>query len=148
MWKNSSKSNLRTLPSVKMMKKSNDANYRINITNVELTFSCIKFLLMLVEFKWEKVINSTTFVSTASIESCFGMPIFYIDFCFYQLNQYGSYWPSEAWLLKVKSEFLLNLDIAMMKKVVSYQPLLRKWINLGIQTERRRVGHFPYRFWK
>ena len=70
--------------------------------------------------------NSTTFVSTASIESCFGMPIFYIDFCFYQLNQYGRYWPSEAWLLKVKSKFLLNLGIAMMKKLVLYQTLLRK----------------------
>ena len=33
---------------------------------------------------------------------------------------------NEARLFKVKSEFLLNLDIVMKKKLVLYQPLLRK----------------------
>ena len=29
-----------------------------------------------------------------------------------------------------------------------HQPLLRKWINLGVQLERERVGGFPCLFWK
>ena len=56
MWKKSSKSNLRTLPNVKMMKNKNGANDRINTTNIDLTFSYIKLSLKLLEFKWEKVI--------------------------------------------------------------------------------------------
>ena len=36
----------------------------------------------------------------------------------------------------------------MKKKLVLYQPLLRKWINLCVQLERRRVGGFPCLFWK
>ena len=51
----SSKSNLRTLPKVKMMKNKNGANDRINMTNIDLTFSYIKLSLKLLEFKWEKV---------------------------------------------------------------------------------------------
>ena len=59
MWKRSSKSNLKTLPNVKMMKRKNGTNDRINTTNVDLTFSSIKLSLKLslklLEFKWEKV---------------------------------------------------------------------------------------------
>ena len=57
----------------------------------------LKLLLKLVEFMWEKVIilqllkNIKKFVNAASMESCFGMPTFYIGFCYYQLNQCGSY---------------------------------------------------------
>ena len=52
-----------------------------------------------------------TFVDTTSMDSCFGMPTFYISFCYYQLNQYGSYQTCETELSKVESEFLLNLDV-------------------------------------
>ena len=34
--------------------------------------------------------NFATSVNTTSMESCFGMPTFYIGFCHYQLHQYGS----------------------------------------------------------
>ena len=54
------KVSLRTLPNVKMMKIKNDANDRINTTNIDLTFSSIKLSLKLSlklpEIKWEKVI--------------------------------------------------------------------------------------------
>ena len=56
------------------------------------------------------------------MESSFGMPIFYIIFCHYQLN----------------------LDTVMNKKLVLYEPLLKKQINLGIQLKWGRVGGFPY----
>ena len=49
MWKRSSKSNLRTLPNVKMMKKKNGANDRINTTNIDLIFSCIKLFEVIIE---------------------------------------------------------------------------------------------------
>ena len=39
------------LPSVKMMKNTNDANYKINTTGVDFTLSRIKLSLTLVEFK-------------------------------------------------------------------------------------------------
>ena len=45
-----------TLPSVKMKKNTNDANYRINTTIFDLMLSSIKLSLTLVEFKLEKVI--------------------------------------------------------------------------------------------
>ena len=57
----------------------------------------MKLSLKLIEFKWEKVIillllkNGKNFVNATSMESCSGMPIFYIGFCYYQLNQYASY---------------------------------------------------------
>ena len=91
----------------------------------------LKLSLKLVEFKWEKVIilrllkNVKNFVNGTSIESCFGMPTFYIGFCYYQLNQYGCYYPCEAVLFQVESEVLLNLDIVMKKKLVLYHPLLK-----------------------
>ena len=66
-----------------------------------LTFSrmdlSLKLTLKLVEFKWEKVIiwrllkNVKNFVNATSMESCFAMPTFYIGFCYYQLNQCGSF---------------------------------------------------------
>ena len=57
IWKKSWKSNFRALPSIKMLKKNtNEANYKISTTNVDLTISRIKLSLTLVEFKWEKVI--------------------------------------------------------------------------------------------
>ena len=37
----------------------------------------------------------------------------------------------------------MNLDIALKKKLVLYQPLLRKQVNFGAQLERGRVGGFP-----
>ena len=73
------------------------------------------------------------------------MSTFYISFCHFQLHQYG---PNMAWFFKVKSEFLQNLGIAMKKKLVLYQPLLRKSINLGMQLKRGRVGGFPCFFLK
>ena len=39
-----------------MMKNKNGANERINMTNIDLTFSYIKLSSKLLEFKWEKVI--------------------------------------------------------------------------------------------
>ena len=51
MSKNSSKSNLRTLPNVKMIKNKNGANDRINPSNIDLTFSYIKLPSKLLEFK-------------------------------------------------------------------------------------------------
>ena len=57
----------------------------------------MKLSLNLIVFKWEKVIilrllkSVKNFVSAMSMESCFGMPTFYIGFCYYQLNQYVSY---------------------------------------------------------
>ena len=57
IWKKSWKSNFRALPSITMLKKNtNEANYKISTTNVDLTISRIKLSLTLVEFKWEKVI--------------------------------------------------------------------------------------------
>ena len=57
IWKKSRKSNFRALPSIKMlMKNTNEANYKISTTDVDLTISRIKLSLTLVEFKWEKVI--------------------------------------------------------------------------------------------
>ena len=62
IWKKSSKSNLKTLPNVKMMKNANDAIigwihpvflYFYDTTNIDLTFSRIKLSLTL---KWEKVV--------------------------------------------------------------------------------------------
>ena len=50
------KKQLDNAPKHKDDEKKNDANYRINTTDVDLTFSRIKLLLTLVEFKWEKVI--------------------------------------------------------------------------------------------
>ena len=35
--------------------------------------------------------NFATIFNITSMESCFGMPSFYIGFCYYQLHQYGSY---------------------------------------------------------
>ena len=67
------------------------------------------------------------------------MPTFYIGFCHYQLHQYGSYYSYEVVLFKVESEVSLNLDIVMKKKLVLYQPLLRKLINLRAQLARQRV---------
>ena len=52
MWKRSSKSNLRTLPNVKMMKKKNGANNRINTTNINLIFSCIKLFEVIWSYHW------------------------------------------------------------------------------------------------
>ena len=40
---------------------------------------------------------------------------------------------------EVESEALLNLDIIIKKKLVLYQPLLRKLINLGAQLATRGV---------
>ena len=85
---------------------------------------------------------------TTSMESYFGMLIFYFGFCYCQLHQCGSHQPCEAWLFKFKSEFLLELNIVMKKKLVLYQPFLRKQINLGVLLERGRVGGFPCLFWK
>ena len=48
--------------------------------------------------------------------------------------------------LKLESEFLLNLDIIMKKKLVLHQILLSKEINLGLKLERGRVGGFPCLF--
>ena len=57
IWKKSRKSNFRALPSIKMlMKNTNEANYKISTTDVDLTIFRIKLSLTLVEFKWEKVI--------------------------------------------------------------------------------------------
>ena len=44
------------------------------------------------------------------------------------------------------TRFLVNLDIVIKKKLVLYLPLLRKWINLGVQLERG--GRFPLSFLK
>ena len=52
MWKRSSKSNLRTLPNVKMMKKKNGANNRINTTNINLIFSCIELFEVIWSYHW------------------------------------------------------------------------------------------------
>ena len=46
-------------------------------------------------------------------------------------------------LFKIESEVLLNLDIVMKKKLVLYQPLLRKYINFGTQLARRSVEVSP-----
>ena len=57
----------------------------------------LKLSLKLVEFKWEKVIilrllkNFKNFANATKMESCFAIPTFYIGFCYYQLNQCGSY---------------------------------------------------------
>ena len=57
----------------------------------------LKLSLKLEEFKWEKKVILRLFkdvkntVNATSLESCFGIPIFYIGVCYYQLNQYGSY---------------------------------------------------------
>ena len=57
----------------------------------------LKLSLKLIEFKWEKVAilqlltNVKNFVNATSMENCFGIPTFYIGFCYYQWNQYGSY---------------------------------------------------------
>ena len=105
----------------------------------------MKLSLKLVKFKREKVIilrhlkNVKNFVNATSIENCFGMPTFYVGFCHYQLHQYGSYYSYEVVLFKVESEVSLNLDIVMKKKLVLYQPLLRKLINLRAQLARQRV---------
>ena len=40
--------------------------------------------------------NFATSLNTTSMESCFGMPTFYIGFCQYQLHQYGSYYPMDT----------------------------------------------------
>ena len=88
----------------------------------------------------------TTFVNATNTESCLSMPTFYIGFCHNQLHQYGSYQPCKAGLFKVESEFLLNLDILLKKKLVLYQPRLRKKINFGEQLEIGRVGGFPCLF--
>ena len=61
-----------------------------------------------------------TFVNVASMENRFSVPTIYIGFCHYQLHKYGSYQPCKAGLRKVENEFLLNLDIAMKKKLVLY----------------------------
>ena len=44
--------------------------------------------------------------------------------------------------LKSRSEVLLNLDIAMKKKLVLYQPLLREQIKLGVQLAGERSPGF------
>ena len=126
MWKKSSKSNLRTLPNVKIMKNKNGANDRINTTNIDLTFSYIKLSLKLLEFKWEKVIILQLFVNATSIKTCFSMTTFYIGFCHYQLHQMLDHFTT-------KLHQLHEL----------YQPLLRKQINFGAQLERGRVRGFP-----
>ena len=87
----------------------------------------LKSSLKLIKFKLEKVINLRflknveNFFNATSMENCFGIPAFCIGFCYYQLNQYGSYQPCEAALVKIKHEVLLNLDIAMKKKLVRKQ---------------------------
>ena len=60
------------------------------------------------------------------MDCCFGMSTLYIGFCYFYLNQYGSYYPYKAVHFKVEREALLNLDIIMKKKLVLYQPFLRK----------------------
>ena len=42
--------------------------------------------------------------------------------------------------VKVESEVLLNLDIAMKKKIVLYQSLLKRSINIGAQLVKGRVS--------
>ena len=46
------------------------------------------FILFLILFIYLIILN---FVNATSMESCFGMSTFYINFCYYQLNQYGTY---------------------------------------------------------
>ena len=94
----------------------------------------------------------------------------YINFFYYQLYKYGSYWPYETVLFKVGGDFLLNLVIAiisesrtpiimkcsildvsavldlslvMERNLVLYQPLLTKKINIGAQLAGRRGETFP-----
>ena len=87
----------------------------------------LKLSFKLIKFKWEKVIilrllkDVKNFVNTKSVENCcFGMPTVYIGFCYYQLNQYGSYYLWRSVLFKIENEVLLNLDIVMKKKLVLY----------------------------
>ena len=66
------------------------------------------------------------------------MPTFYIGVCYHQLNPCDSQQSYTAVPFKVKSEVLLNLDIVMKKKLVLYQSLLRKRIDVGTQLARGR----------
>ena len=57
----------------------------------------LKSLLKLIESKLGKVIilgllkNVRNSMNAMIMENCFGMPTFYIGFCYYQLHQYGNY---------------------------------------------------------
>ena len=69
--------------------------------------------LNLLEFNREKVLilrllkNVKTFVNTTSMKSCFGMPTFYVGFCYHQLNPCDSQQSYKAAPFKIKSEVLL-----------------------------------------
>ena len=90
----------------------------------------LKLSLKLVKFKWEEVIilqlskNVKNFVNATSMESCFGMPIFYISFCYYQINQYGSYW---------KKQYILKSKVKL-----CWIWTIRKEVTLGVQLSGRR----------
>ena len=147
MWKKSSKSNLRTLPNVKIMKNKNGANDRINTTNIDLTFSYIKLSLKLLEFKWEKVIILQLLlmpwawrvvlvcphsISVSAIFSYTNMAATsYINLGF-------SSW---KWVF---AEF----GHCHEKRISAVSASFKKVNNFGAQLETGRVGGFPSLFWK
>ena len=101
---------------------------------VLFTFSRMKLPFKLsLKFQSEKVIilrllrNVKTFVNATSMESWFGIPTFYIGFCYYQLKQWQlpTMW-SCVFLFNIESEVLLNLEVVMKSKIVLYQLFLWK----------------------
>ena len=99
--------------------------YFYDATNVDLTFSCTKLSLMLVEFKWEKVIILRLLLTSRPWRVVLVCPnSVSVSVIINYTNMVAT---SHVMLgfLKTKVNFLLNLDVVMKTKIVLYQPLLK-----------------------
>ena len=138
------KVSLRTLPNVKMMKIKNDANDRINTTNIDLTFSSIKLSLKLSlklpEIKWEKVIILRLLLMPRAWRVVLVCRHFISVSVIINYTNMAATSHVKLGFLKSKVNFCWIWTLPWKKTLCC--------INLAMQLERRRVGGFPCLFWK
>ena len=109
------KKQLDNTPKCKDDKNANDANYKINTTNA-----------VLVELKWEKVITLRLLLTPRAWRVALVCPHSISVFLMSNYSNMAATSHMKLPFLTSKVSFLLNLDIVMKKKLVLYQPLLRK----------------------
>ena len=102
--------------------------YFYDATNVDLTFSCTKLSLMLVEFKWEKVIILRLLLTSRPWRVVLVCPNSVSVSVIINYTNMVATSHVKLGFLKTKVNFLLNLDVVMKTKIV--------------------LGGFPCLFWK